>query len=198
MMHVFAGDGGPGAGFMHPLTGPDHLLAMYAVGVVSAQIGGRAIWTVPGAFVAMMIAGGILGATSGSLPTELGVAISVVILGAAVAGAGRAPAWTALVAAGFFGALHGYSHGAEMPAAVSPALYILGFVVATAGLHVLGALSGLLVLCRPRADTRLRWAGVVIGLIGVWFVWSARVHVAPRSSLAEPPQAGPRGAISVS
>lgn len=187
MMHVFAGDGGPGAGFMHPLTGPDHLLAMYAVGVVSAQIGGRAIWTVPAAFVAMMVAGGILGATSGPLPaTELGVAMSVVVLGAAVAGAGRVPAWTALAAAGFFGAFHGYAHGAEMPAAVSPALYVLGFVVATAGLHVLGALSGLLVLCRPHADARLRWAGVVIGLIGAWFVWSASLHDAPPRSLAEP------------
>jgi urease accessory protein len=171
MMHVFVGDGGPGAGFMHPLTGLDHLLAMYAVGVVSAQIGGRAIWTVPSAFVLMMIVGGILGATSAPLPgTELGVAMSVVILGVAVAGAGRVPAWSALAAAGFFGVFHGFAHGGEMPTAASPALYALGFAVSTAGLHVLGALTGLLALCRREGHTRLRWAGVAIGLAGLCFV----------------------------
>ncbi len=62
---VFGGDGGPAAGFVHPLTGPDHLLAMYAVGVLSAQVGGRAIWGVPSAFVAAMIAGGLHGIDEG-------------------------------------------------------------------------------------------------------------------------------------
>jgi urease accessory protein len=74
------------------------------------------------------------------------------------------------VAAGFFGVFHGYAHGGEMPAAASPALYALGFAVSTAGLHLLGAITGLLVLCRREGDTRLRWAGAVIGLAGLCFV----------------------------
>jgi urease accessory protein len=172
--HVFGGDGGPGAGFMHPLTGADRLLAMYVVGVLSTQIGGRAIWMVPSAFVAAMIVGGILGTAAIALPgAELGVALSVVALGAAVAGGGRARVWVALAAAGGFGLFHGYAHGAEMPAAASPLLYALGFTVSTAGLHVLGALTGLLVLCRARGPVRLRGAGILIALVGVYFVVAA-------------------------
>ena len=38
------------AGLLHPLGGPDHLLAMFAVGLLAAQLGGRAIWLVPGRF----------------------------------------------------------------------------------------------------------------------------------------------------
>lgn len=60
--HGFAGDGGPAAGMLHPLTGVDHLLAMLTVGVLSAQLGGRAIWVVPTGFVACMVVGGLLGA----------------------------------------------------------------------------------------------------------------------------------------
>jgi urease accessory protein len=169
--HVFGGNGGPAAGFMHPLTGADHLLAMVAVGVLSAQIGGRAIWTVPSAFVLVMIAGGVLGAMAPPLRgIELGIAFSVLILGAAIAGGGAVPAWSALAAAGFFGFFHGYVHGTEMPAAASPALYAVGFAVSTAGLHVLGALTGLLVLCRERGSIRLRGAGLVVALAGVYFI----------------------------
>jgi hydrogenase/urease accessory protein HupE len=76
----------------------------------------------------------------------------------------------ALAAAGFFGFFHGYVHGTEMPAAASPALYAVGFAVSTAGLHVLGALTGLLVLCRERGSIRLRGAGLVVALAGVYFI----------------------------
>lgn len=192
--HVYVGDGGPAAGFMHPLTGPDHLLAMYAVGVLSAQLGGRAIWTVPAAFVLVMLVGGILGATNTPLPgTELGVAISVVVLGVAVAAAGRVPTWSALAAAGLFGLFHGHAHGAEMPAVAAPALYALGFAVSTVGLHVLGALTGLLVLCRRRGATGLRWAGASIGVVGLLFVANAarQPRLEPRTAMAVTRSAAP-------
>jgi urease accessory protein len=192
--HGFVGDGGPAAGFMHPLTGPDHLLAMYAVGLLSAQIGGRAIWTVPGAFVLVMVAGGILGAATGPLAlTELGVAVSVVALGAAVAVGGRAPVWIALAAAGCFGFFHGHAHGVEMPAASSPPLYALGFAVSTIGLHVLGALTGLLVLCRRRGRGRLRWTGVCIALAGAVLVTTAARERSPAHPAPATPGASPSG-----
>jgi urease accessory protein len=120
--HTFVGNGGPAAGFMHPLTGLDHLLAMYALGLSSAQTGGRAIWTVPSAFVVVMLVGWTLAAVDVPLPgAELGVATSVVVLGASVAAGGRIRAWSALAAAGFFGLFHGIVHGAEMPLTPSPA-----------------------------------------------------------------------------
>ena len=54
--HGFAG-----SGWLHPLTGIDHMCAMVAVGAWSAQIGGKAIWRVPAAFVVAMLIGGIVG-----------------------------------------------------------------------------------------------------------------------------------------
>lgn len=169
--HVFAGDAGPAAGFMHPLTGPDHFLAMFTVGVLSARIGGRAIWTVPATFVTVMLAGGIVGMSGVALPgAELGVAVSVVVLGALLALGDRTHVVLALVAAGMFGLYHGYAHGREMPRVSAPALYALGFLVSTAGLHVMGALTGELCLCRPRGAARLRVAGALVGIAGALFV----------------------------
>jgi len=53
--------GGFLSGMVHPVLGYDHLLAMLSVGILSAQIGGRAIWTVPATFVSVMALGGLLG-----------------------------------------------------------------------------------------------------------------------------------------
>lgn len=168
LAHVFVGNGGPGAGFMHPLTGGDHLLAMYTVGLLSASIGGRAIWTVPSAFVLAMIAGGALGIAHVPLPgTEHGVALSVVMLGAALTLGPAMPERWALLAAATFGAFHGHAHGTEMPLVSSPALYVAGFVAATAGLHVIGALSGLLMKCRTGGIGRLRACGAAIAGMGL-------------------------------
>lgn len=178
--HVFAGDAGPAAGFMHPLTGADHLLAMFSVGVLSARIGGRAIWTVPGAFVALMLVGGALGIANAPLPAaELGVAGSVIALGVLLTLGERTPLALALAAAAMFGLYHGFAHGREMPRVSAPLLYALGFAVSTAGLHVMGALTGALFLCRPRGERRLRVAGVLVGAIGCFFVARSLAVVLP-------------------
>jgi len=79
-------DSGIYAGLLHPILGLDHLLAMVAVGLLSAQMGGRAIWTVPAAFVSVMAAGGALGILGLPIPfVEFGIAFSVVALGIALA-----------------------------------------------------------------------------------------------------------------
>ena len=59
--HTFTGMIGFYDGLSHPVLGADHFLAMVCVGIVSAQIGGRAIWIVPSTFVLIMIIGGIIG-----------------------------------------------------------------------------------------------------------------------------------------
>lgn len=183
--HVYAGDAGPAAGFMHPLTGPDHLLAMFTVGVLSARIGGRAIWLVPAAFVTVMLVGGILGVTGVALPaSELAIATSVVVLGSLLALGGRTPIALAIAAAAIFGLYHGFAHGREMPRVSAPALYALGFLVSTAGLHVMGALTGELALCRPRGERRLRIAGALVGIAGCFFVAHALPMVLPTLAAA--------------
>src|SRR6478752_5390244 len=88
--------GGVGSGLAHPLTGPDHLLAMIAVGAVAALATSRRLaWMTPLAFVGGMVAGGALGLAGVSIPgTETAIALSVVALGVLVAtAAGREGVW---------------------------------------------------------------------------------------------------------
>lgn len=138
--HVGAGDThGFVAGFGHPVGGIDHVLAMVTVGLLAWQLRGRALWLVPGAFVAMMAAGGTLGTAGMSLPyVETCIALSVVILGAIVAFDIRAPVAIAMGLVGTFAIFHGYAHGAEMPGDASGVAYGLGFASATALLHLSG------------------------------------------------------------
>ncbi len=163
---------GETTGFMHgighPVGGADHLLAMVAVGLWAAQIGGRALWVVPCTFVGVMIFGGVLGFSGVSLPfIEEGILISVLILGVLIAGAFKLPlAFSALIV-GFFAIFHGYAHGAEMPLLITAASYTLGFALATAALHLAGIGLGLLMpkINLPAAN---RFAGGAIALSGVY------------------------------
>ena len=133
---------------MHPLTGIDHILAMIAVGVFAAQLGGRAMWLVPAAFVTTMAAAGLLGMAGASLPfVEIGIALSVIALGVAVAARIKLPVTIAMAVVGLFAIFHGYAHGVEMPESLSELGYGLGFVAATALLHLVG-IAGFLLLNR--------------------------------------------------
>ncbi|MFL9825013.1 HupE/UreJ family protein [Rhodoplanes sp. SY1] len=126
-------------GFLHPLFGIDHLAAMLAVGLWSATLGGAALLAVPAAFVAVLVVGAVLGATGVPLPAvEPAITASVIVLGLLVALAVRLPLAPAALLVGAFGLVHGYAHGAEMPAAASPLAYGLGFVTATVLLHAAG------------------------------------------------------------
>ena len=138
--HVGAGEtSGFARGFAHPISGLDHVLAMILVGVLAFQLGGRALWLVPLAFVGMMAIGGALGATGVNLPfVELGIAMSVIGLGAAVAFEIKAPAAIAAGLVGLFAIFHGHAHGAEMPENAAGLAYAAGFMIATGLLHVGG------------------------------------------------------------
>ncbi len=133
-------------GFSHPITGIDHVLAMVAVGVLAAQLGGRALWLVPLGFVAVMAGAGALGMAGIPLPfSEVGIALSVIVLGLAVAFRLSMPELAAMALVGVFAVFHGHVHGAEMPAAASGVPYALGCIGATAMLHAVGVGIGLLV-----------------------------------------------------
>jgi len=132
------------SGFVHPFSGLDHILAMVAVGLFAAQLGGRALWAVPASFVGMMAAAGVAGMSGIALSlTETGIALSVIVLGGAVALRLALPVAAATALVGFFAIFHGYAHGLETPETASGLLYGLGFVAATAALHALGIGLGL-------------------------------------------------------
>lgn len=131
-------------GFSHPLSGIDHILAMVAVGMFAAHLGGRALWLVPSCFVAMMAVGGALGISGVELPfVEIGIAMSVIVLGALVALQTSMPTSIAMGIVGFFALFHGHAHGAEMPTDAGGLSYAGGFMLATALLHVAGIVLGL-------------------------------------------------------
>lgn len=132
-------------GFSHPVSGLDHVLAMVTVGLYAALLGGRALWAVPATFVAVMAIGGALGiAGIGLLYAEIGIALSVIVLGLAVAFRISLPALAAMALVGLFAVFHGYTHGAEMPRDLSGYEYAVGFMLATALLHGSGIALGLM------------------------------------------------------
>jgi urease accessory protein len=133
-------------GFAHPLGGLDHILAMVTVGVLAWQLGGRAVWFVPGSFLALMAIGGALG-IAGAMPAwvEVGIAASVLAFGMMVAFGLKAPLAVAVGIVGLFAGFHGYAHGAAMPAAASAGAYAAGFIVATTLLLAAGIGLGFLI-----------------------------------------------------
>ena len=143
--HVGLGDhGGFMHGFMHPIGGADHVLAMVGVGLLAAQLGGRALWRVPFAFVSMMVAGGIAGFEGVQVPfVEAGIAASVIVLGALVAFDPKLPTALAMALVGVFAIFHGHAHGMELPEGSTPLEFAEGFVLATGLLHVAGIGLGL-------------------------------------------------------
>lgn len=150
------------SGLTHPLSGLDHLLAMIAIGLWAAQQGGRALWAVPAAFVGAMVLGGGLAWAGLALPqVETGIAASVLVLGLLIATRRQWSVTAGMAVAAGFALFHGYAHGLEMPQATSPALYALGFVLATAFLHgvgIAGSLSG---------RTAMQAAGAAIAASGL-------------------------------
>jgi urease accessory protein len=137
-------DHGFAFGFQHPLGGLDHLLAMIAVGLLAAHLGGRALLLVPLSFVALMAAGGLIGFAEVRLPyVEMLIAASVIVLGLLVAFRANMPLIAAMTIAGFFAIFHGHAHGAELPDGESPYPYAAGFLLATALLHLAGIALGL-------------------------------------------------------
>ncbi len=171
-----SGTGLPGgfmAGFLHPLSGPDHLLAMVSVGLWGAFLGRPLIVALPVIFPTVMAIGGLLAmAGAPAPPIELGIALSVVVLGALIAGAVSAPVWVACLIVGFFAIFHGYAHGKELPSAADPIGYSVGFVLSTGLLHVCGIGIGLL-HGRPGGMAIMRGLGGLIFLSGLWFLWKA-------------------------
>ncbi len=157
------GGGGLLDGLAHPVFGLDHLIAIVVVGTLAYLLRDRLPWfTLPVIFVGAMAVGGtlgVLGVSTGS--TELFVALSVVLLGVvllALTGVVDARVLAGLVAlAALF---HGLAHGGEVPDAASPALYVIGFLVATAGLHLAGVSLGP-VVARSRIVRGLAGAGVI-------------------------------------
>lgn len=160
--------GGLMAGVAHPLFGLDHLLAMVAVGVWAYQLGGRATWLVPASFMGLMVVAGGAGMVNIGLPmVEIGIAMSVLVLGFLIAFSVRVtPAIGAAIVA-LFALFHGYAHGAEMPLMGSAWQYGIGFIVSTAALHGVGLVLG---KGMDKKGWLLRAVGAMVAASGAWMM----------------------------
>jgi|TARA_R110001632_G_scaffold196061_2_gene318065 urease accessory protein len=156
------------SGFMHPMGGLDHLLAMLAIGLWAASLGGRALWAIPTAFVGTMLVGGGLAVAGVQVPfIEQGIILSVILMGALLVGAARFPVAICAGIAGLFAVFHGAAHGLEMPLNANGAEYALGFAVATALLHLVGIGFGA-VIARFQAPIITRVTGSLIAVAGLF------------------------------
>jgi urease accessory protein len=162
--------GGFLGGVAHPLFGPDHIVAMVAVGLWGAFLGAPAIWILPVVFPLVMAFGGVLSILGVPIPAvEVGIAASAVVLGLMVALAVRPPLIVAAITVGAFAIFHGHAHGAELPPGADAIAYSLGFVIATGVLHLCGIAFGLLVRW-PSGRMAVRLAGSAIAVAGLIFL----------------------------
>jgi urease accessory protein len=171
LAHTGSVSGGFVGGLAHPVFGPDHVLAMVAVGLWGAFLGTPAIFILPIVFPLVMALGGVFGIIGVPLPgAEVAIAISAVVLGLMVALAVRLPIWTAAAVVGVFAIFHGYTHGAELPAGANAVAYCAGFVIATGLLHLSGIALALTARW-PAGYIGVRGVGAAIACAGVAFLW---------------------------
>jgi urease accessory protein len=151
-------------GFSHPISGLDHLLAMLAVGFWASQLGGRARWQVPAAFLGVMLLGGVLGTAGISIPAvERGILVSVLVLGVLIAAAVRLPAAGRMTIVATFALFHGVAHGAEVPSNGTALGYVAGFTIATALLLLVGLGLGMIAIeARQPRFLRLVGGGIAV------------------------------------
>jgi len=171
LAHNFTGMVGFYDGISHPVLGFDHFLAMISVGIVSAQIGGRAIWTVPTTFVSIMTIGGFFGfflIIDEFFFVEVGIIFSVILLGFGISIEKKIPTNLIIFFVGIFGLFHGIAHGIEVPAAANPLLFVLGFICGTTALHIFGVGIGYFSIKTTASLILLRVTGILFALYGIY------------------------------
>ena len=173
LAHSFTGRIGFYDGISHPVLGLDHFLAMVSVGIVSAQIGGKAIWTVPATFVSIMTIGGLFGfflIVYEFFFVEIGIIFSVILLGFAISIDKKIPKKVIIFFVGIFGFFHGTAHGLEVPAAANPLLFVLGFICGTTALHIFGVAIGYFSIKTAVSSVLLRLTGISFATYGIYLL----------------------------
>ncbi|MFC0058483.1 HupE/UreJ family protein [Vibrio inusitatus] len=169
--HVRVMDAGFFEGILHPVVGIDHLMAMLSVGIVSARLGGRYVWTIPACFMLAMVCGAgfaLMGVRL--ILSEFAIALSVFVLGIAIFTRYKPAIIIGLLGSCFFGIFHGYAHGSELPRIANPELFVSGFLLGTALIHFVGVILGKLAERNERTTEYLNYAGAAFAGIGGYLV----------------------------
>jgi urease accessory protein len=158
-------------GLVHPF-GPDHLLAMMAVGIWSVSaLPAQKAWQGPATFMLALVLSAMLGASGVTLPfLEHAIALSVVLFGAMLIVAAKPmPTSVGLTLIAAAASLHGLAHGAETPE-TGFAGYAVGFLLTTAVLHLGGVAIGLGIRRKlaERSSVVLGSLGTLLGFAGIY------------------------------
>ncbi|UTD26256.1 HupE/UreJ family protein [Bradyrhizobium sp. WD16] len=154
------------AGLMHPLGGADHALAMLAIGIWSALVGGPRAFLAPLTFVLAMLAGAALGHAGIALPmVDVAIAASVLVLGLLILTRLELPTAAGMALVALFAVFHGHAHGTEASGAI--AAYMAGFALTTAGLHVAGMVFGRIIMAQSGLS---RLLGGAIAAAGAYLI----------------------------
>ncbi|MEM9774314.1 MAG: HupE/UreJ family protein [Chloroflexota bacterium] len=159
------------AGLFHPVMQLNHFLAMVSAGIISAQIGGRMVWTIPVTFVGLMAIGwGLNLAGIGLGYIDLAVALSIVVLGLIIAIDRSFTVAIMIIVVGLFALFHGYAHGVEMPSLANPIQYASGFLIGAAIIHFIGILVGGIPQNYEKRSSIFSIMGATIAVFGALFV----------------------------
>lgn len=155
------------SGLLHPLSGMDHLAAMLAVGIWSAQ-SQRKVWTMPALFMCLLLVGGVLGLAGLSMAgVEPMIAASLLVLGLLISSRAALPQSASLLLVAGFALFHGVAHGTEL-AASQAAAALAGMLLASLALHISGIAIG-----RVFTPLYARISGAAIALLGIGYLASA-------------------------
>ena len=137
-------------GFMHPWSGIDHMLVMFAVGLYAATFKGGATLSLPANFLLFMSFGAGLAYLDITLPgVEKSIVFSLFIVGALLIVKTHLSRIFSIPLIAYFALCHGYAHAIEISPGDNERLYFSGFVLSTALLHSLGILAGWLNIKKP-------------------------------------------------
>ena len=171
--HILEGIGFEG-GIRHPFLGIDHFLCMLAVGMWGMLIGGRSIWMLPVVFPLIMGLGIYIGVLPNQLYLyqELAIALSLTVIGSAIALNFKPKEFITILIVSFFAIFHGYAHGMEVPLASNPNLYIIGSMVGTSIIHIMGIVLGFIII-RVLSGNVLRLFGGLIAFSSIYYLYQA-------------------------
>lgn len=156
------------AGFIHPLLGIDHVLALLAVGLWAVQQGESKLWQLPIVFLTVMVFGAYLGFHGFVLPmAETGVISSLLLLGVMLVWAVQFSWPSSFLVISFFALFHGYDHSMSIAVGTSFIDYASGFLTTTSALLGIGTALGLWARVM-HFDNLVRACGLVIGMTGGW------------------------------
>jgi urease accessory protein len=151
------------AGFLHPLTALEHLLAFAALGLLAGQQGDRMAPALL-LFALMVVIGATLALRIPAIPyIDLMNILSIVLLGLLVAAAWRMPLVVLYFIALALGLSHGYANGAAMEGDLKPGLFIAG--VGLAGLIVP---AWLMLAVEFILRQKYHWMHIAVRVAGSW------------------------------